>query len=257
MSYTFKYIGDADDFRAKGKGYIFVVSHMRSLSSLLCHILGSNAEVAGYAEMHLRYHGHRDLRRLERGVAEAIGTPVAGKWVLDKVLHNHDEIAAEVLARADVRILFLLREPASALQSILGLTRGVKVANVPNDPVAVLRYYCERLRYLEQLSLRLNERAAFIDSDRLITATDVVLERLSGWLGLAEPLNPTYRTFRYTGMHGYGDSSSLIRAGTVVRDSAVASTDRAVVPMPATTQAPALEAWAACRKTLMARCDVL
>ncbi|NDP43766.1 MAG: sulfotransferase domain-containing protein [Aromatoleum sp.] len=255
MNYTFKYLGDADDFRVRG--YIFVLGHMRSLSSLLCHILGSNAEVAGYAEMHLSYHGERDLRRLVRSVGETIGTPVVGKWVLDKVLHNHDEIAPEVLDRADVRILFLLRNPAKALQSILGMTRDLKVANVPNDPVAVLRYYCERLRYLERLSLRLNKRAAFIDSDRLITATDVVLERLSEWLGLAERLNPTYRSFKYTGRGGYGDTSGLIRSGTVVRDSTVARTDCAVVPIPATVHAPALEAWSACREILMARCEVL
>lgn len=255
MDYTFKYRKDADDFRAKG--YIFVVGHMRSMSSLLCHILGSNAEVAGYAEMHLSYHGDRDLRRLVRSVGETIGTPVVGKWVLDKILHGGHKITREVLGRADVRIIFLLRDPARALQSILWMTRRLKGANVPNDPVAVSRYYCERLHQLEQLSLQLNERAAFIESDRLITATDVVLERLSGWLGLAERLNPTYRTFKYTGMGGYGDTSGLIRAGTVVRDSAVASTDCAVVPMPPTVQAPALEAWAACREILMARCEVL
>src|SRR5213075_544290 len=29
--------------------FIFVVSHMRSFSSLLCHILGSHPEISGYA----------------------------------------------------------------------------------------------------------------------------------------------------------------------------------------------------------------
>jgi hypothetical protein len=34
------------------RAYVLVLSHMRSFSSMLCHVLGSHEEIAGYAEMH-------------------------------------------------------------------------------------------------------------------------------------------------------------------------------------------------------------
>jgi hypothetical protein len=50
MDYTIQYgsqVQDRDSHR-----YIFVGSHMRSFSSLLCHVLGSHREIDGYAETH-------------------------------------------------------------------------------------------------------------------------------------------------------------------------------------------------------------
>jgi hypothetical protein len=41
--------------------YIFLLSHMRSYSTLLCHILGSHSEVSGYSEARQAYVGIRDL----------------------------------------------------------------------------------------------------------------------------------------------------------------------------------------------------
>ena len=52
--------------------YIFVLSHMRSFSSLLCHILGSHSEISGYLETHLSYIGRSDLHRLEAKVRDGV-----------------------------------------------------------------------------------------------------------------------------------------------------------------------------------------
>ena len=46
--------------------YVIVLSHMRSYSTLLAHLLGSHPEIAGYAEMHTSYAQRRDLLRLRR-----------------------------------------------------------------------------------------------------------------------------------------------------------------------------------------------
>ena len=49
-------------------GYLFVVGHMRSYSSLLAHILGSHPRIVGYAEMHQKYRNVLDLLELTRKV---------------------------------------------------------------------------------------------------------------------------------------------------------------------------------------------
>jgi hypothetical protein len=41
--------------------YLFVISHMRSRSSLLSHILGSHPQVIGYSELHQSYQRWSDL----------------------------------------------------------------------------------------------------------------------------------------------------------------------------------------------------
>src|SRR5690606_30087767 len=70
----------------KGKRYILVLSHMRSYSSLLCHILNSNPEVAGYVETHSSYASRADLWRLKRRVFLGTDAEVGGRYVLDKIL---------------------------------------------------------------------------------------------------------------------------------------------------------------------------
>src|SRR3981081_4049252 len=90
-------------------GYIFVIGHMRSYSSLLCHILGSNPAISGYAETHQSYFGSTDLRRLARKVRETKGAERLGPYILDKMLHNGLAIAPNILQRSDIKIIFLIR----------------------------------------------------------------------------------------------------------------------------------------------------
>jgi len=89
--------------------FLFVVSHMRSFSSLLCHILGSHPEISGYAEMHLSYLGRPDLDRLARKVREMTDNAPLRRYVLDKLLHNYRQLMPRVFERPDVKIVFLLR----------------------------------------------------------------------------------------------------------------------------------------------------
>jgi hypothetical protein len=42
---------------------LFVLGHMRSYSSLLCHILGSHPQIDGYCETHIKYRTRFDLLR--------------------------------------------------------------------------------------------------------------------------------------------------------------------------------------------------
>jgi hypothetical protein len=239
------------------RGYLFVVSHMRSLSSVLCHVLGSNAEVAGYAELHLAYAGRNSLRELERRVAAATDASVAGKYVLDKIVHDQYEIANGVLARPDVRVLYLLRQPARAFESMLDLSDVLGGKPGEARPELVFRYYCARLESLARYSLHTQGRSAFVDTERLIADPESVLDRLADWLALREPMPRDYRTFKYTGIYGYGDPSAAIRTGRLEPELANRNTSGTIAPIPADTLARATAAWAACRDVLIRRCRVL
>lgn len=235
--------------------YLFVVSHMRSFSSLLCHILGSHAEISGYAEAHLSYFGKLDLQRLARKVRETTGNPVLGRYVLDKVLHNNREIAPAILDRPDIKVLFLLRNPTDTFRSILNLghSRGNKRFS---NPVRVLDYYVKRLQQLEGYCAQVGGNALFLESERLISDTDRVLADLSRWLELSATLKADYRTFRHSGEALYGDPSPTILTGTVVRNDEDRHRHYIATPISDDLLQLGMTAHAACRSGLATRCAV-
>src|SRR5688572_27511814 len=72
----------------KRRSLLLVLSHMRSYSSVLSHVLGSHPEIDGYCETHIRYRLSLDVHRLGWKVRALTGEPLSGRFVLDKVLHN-------------------------------------------------------------------------------------------------------------------------------------------------------------------------
>ncbi|MEP7180703.1 MAG: sulfotransferase [Betaproteobacteria bacterium] len=239
------------------RGYLLVVSHMRSLSSVLCHILGSNAEVAGYSELHQAYRGRNSLRELERRVAAATDAPVSGRYVLDKVLHNNLEIDDGVLVRPDVRVLYLLRRPEKAIASMLDLSDATKGTPGDTDPELVVRYYCDRLDSLARYSLHTQGRSAFVESERLVAEPEAVLDGLADWLALSAPLSRAYRTFKFTGMLRHGDPTGAILSGRLEPELARRKPADTIAPIPDTAMARAVSAWTACRDALIERCRTL
>jgi hypothetical protein len=234
--------------------FLFVVSHMRSFSSLLCHILGSHPEISGYAEAQLSYFSRLDLQRLARKVQQATENPVLGRYVLDKILHNHREIAPGILDRPEIKVLFLLRNPEDTFRSILNMSHARGHKGKFSDPVRVLDYYVTRLRHLESYCTRLEGNALFLESEGLLADTERVLVELSRWLELGEPLKADYRTFRFTGAPGYGDPSPTIRAGTVVRNDEARHQHYVPIPISDDLLQQGLAAHASCREGLARRC---
>jgi hypothetical protein len=191
---------------------LFVLSHMRSYSSVLSHVLGSHAEIDGYCETHLRYRCALDILRLKWRVRWLTGEPLRGRYVLDKILHDYP-MASRLLEGPRTRAIFLLRQPVEAVQSIVHMGTHFD-ANERNANVAsATKYYVNRLRRLTQLARVLGTRAAFVESGTLMTRTDEVLEFLRDFLGLASPLARRYRSFSRTGKPGYGDPSGMIHSG--------------------------------------------
>jgi hypothetical protein len=234
--------------------FLFVVSHMRSFSSLLCHILGSHPEISGYGEAQLSYFSRLDLQRLARKVQHITGNPALGRYVLDKILHNHREIAPGILDRPEIKVLFLLRNPEDTFRSILNMSRTRGHKGKFSEPARVVDYYVTRLRQLQDYCAHLGGNALFLESERLLTDTERVLVELSRCLELGEPLKADYRTFRFSGAAGYGDPSPTILTGTVVRDDDARHQHYVPIPISDDLLQQGFAAHASCREGLARRC---
>jgi len=187
---------------------------MRSYSSLLSHVLGSHPEIDGYCETHLRYRFAFELWRLRSKVKRLTGEPLRGRYVLDKILHNYP-VARGILASPRTRAIFLLREPADVVQSIIHMGTHLDPLEQNTNVEQVTSYYQARLRRLAELAPVLGERAAFLPSEALLTSTDEALAFLRAFLELSQPLERRYRSFAKTGEPGFGDPSPAIRSGEI------------------------------------------
>lgn len=187
---------------------------MRSYSSVLSHVLGSHPEIDGYCETHLRYRFSLDFLRLQWRVRRLTGEPLSGRFVLDKVLHNY-ALVSSVLERPQARVIFLLRQPVDVLQSIVHMGTHLD-ANAQNASVAnATAYYIKRAKELTVLARRVGARAAFIESETLMSRTEDTLQFLQNFLELETPLERRYRHFPRTGRPGSGDPSEAIRSGEI------------------------------------------
>ena len=196
--------------------YLFVLSHMRSRSSVLSHILGSNEGVCGYSELQISYRKPTDFFRMKAKLYSDLKADLADKYLLDKLLHNELSISKEVLNAKNTKIIMLLREPESTFKSTIhmGRTAGMEWHK---DPEKVLEYYCSRLEQLEEYAQLARGNYFFLESDDLVNNTNCVLSRMTEWLGLASPLESRYSKFNNTAKPGHGDPSSNIGRGILVK----------------------------------------
>ncbi len=228
---------------------LFILSHMRRYSSVLSHVLGSHPQIDGYCETHLHYRFSFDLMRLKWRVRRLTGEPLRGRYVLDKILHNYP-VATAILESPHARAVILLRQPVEVVQSIVHMGRHLDL-NYRNANVAnATQYYVERLRQLTKYARTFGKRAAFVESEMLMTRTDETLASLQTFLALDSPLERRYRSFSKTGKPGYGDPSEMIRSGEIGRRHQ----QRPMYSIPTTLIAQAVEAHAECLAACLLNC---
>ena len=106
---------------------LFVMSHMRSRSSMLSHVLGSHKRISGYYEMSRSYREPADLTRMKMAhLLENHDTPRAD-YYHDKILHNRFTVCEDILGSPKARFIFLAREPTASLSSMLKLGQRTDV----------------------------------------------------------------------------------------------------------------------------------
>jgi len=200
----------------RGK-YLFVLSHMRSRSSLLSHILGSNQEICGYKEEYRPYPNNRSLFYLRLRLmlkAEEYKLSKKTRFFLDKIVHNKLEISPGILEGQRFHALLLIREPIGTYQSMVRLSKLRKIDEY-GDIDFFADYYVGRLEKLAEYSEVLKRRGLYVDSDSLLEKTELTLQNISTNLDLEAPLSARYDRFADTGRPFAGDSSESIKRGTI------------------------------------------
>lgn len=194
-----------------GCSALLVLSHMRSYSTLLAHLLHEHPKISGWEEQHRSYRTTSDLESLIAGQCNLPGVTVA----CDNLLHNGYSIGAPVYDDDRVRWVISVRNARPTLKS---MARWGGPKNIYRSGSAAADYYCGRLRWLMDVGSRLDGRFVLLRSDRLISQPHVALNGLTDALGLDPPLSATYTPAESTGEASLGDFSRFIRAGTIVRE---------------------------------------
>lgn len=209
-------------FKPQPYRILLILSHMRSGSSLLSHILNSNPEIIGYGETHLHYASELDFKNLILKVylnqyntkgKNIESLKMTHEYVLDKILHNNKFIDIEFLNSEKLYAIFLLREPQRSLPSIIDLK--------PNwTEEKALHYYGGRLPILEEYAKLINnkKRSLFITHDQLLNQTSLVFDALQNFLGTQQAFSEEYDVVKTTGQKGVGDSKGNIKAGRIIRE---------------------------------------
>jgi hypothetical protein len=210
----------------RDRQYLFLLSHMRSYSTLLCHILGNNPAISGYAEAQQSYTTGFDLLTLRLKAAFHGNYKPGSTYVLDKVLHNYYGMADSVLKRDSVHCLFLVRQPLPTLKSVVNMWRRGSDPGLSNRPLPELQelarsHYVSRLDGLVDLASRLKHLGRTpvgLRAERIVEDTSPLLRDIEGLLRLRFPLRDQYSAFSKTGLPAYGDMSEHIRSGEIHRE---------------------------------------
>ncbi|HBE60153.1 MAG TPA: sulfotransferase family protein [Cyanobacteria bacterium UBA11149] len=199
---------------------LFILSHMRSGSSLLTHLLTTNPEIIGFGEAHIEYQSQQELKKLILKVyRDTRQLRMNHKYVLDKLLHDKKLIDETMLFSEQIRAIFLIREQKKALASIL------KLKPHWNENQAI-EYYSTRLATLEKYAKLINnkKRSLFITHEQILDNTQSVFQTMQDFLEVKQPFSEEYQVLSMTGTRGIGDSSENIKAGRIVRQHKTSET---------------------------------
>lgn len=205
---------------------LLILSHQRSGSTLLLHCLNTHPLVMGYGETLMTYRRPSDLYCLPTKVALRLRRPFpAAKYFLDKLLY--DELLADerLLQLPRVYAIFLLRDPAQALPSLISAPKLAGWVQRPEanrdyvDQANCERYYSGRLATLARYGQLVDrDRSLFLTYDDIINHTPSVFGALSALLEVENCFSEHYRVGPTTGVAGLGDVSTHIREGQIKRD---------------------------------------
>lgn len=194
---------------------LFIMSHMRSGSTLLLHLLLTTPEIIACGERGVAYRGPLDLDKLAVDARIVQRAPLRRvRYAADQIHHDHLVPEADLLRHDRVRCLFLIRDPPSAIASL------VRLSQTGPDPWSVGQaadYYTSRLATLARYATTaaLGRDALALTYDDLVHHTPATLGRLQAFLGLHSPLREQYARQPFTGR--LGDRSVHIQTGQVVR----------------------------------------
>jgi hypothetical protein len=200
--------------------YVFILGHMRSGSSLLCHLLCTSDDILGYGETHNNYRRRSDLAKLLMALRKQTGlSPLRCRYALDKIVSSQHVICRAILNDSRSRFIFLVREPIASVASLVAMRRQFKAESDQQLISFATQHYTERLEQLTQFAEAIDDRgrSLLVTHEQLLTRTPETFRTLESFLDLSEPLREDYKILPTTGQPGVGDPSANIRLGRISR----------------------------------------
>ncbi len=195
--------------------FIVLLSHMRSYSSVLSHILGSHPDICGYSELHCETLTQQGMQAAKK-ILEQREDYSQAQFLFDKLLHN-SPVHRDLIEDRQIFPLICVREPKDTIQSIINMgelyCRDERRKRTLKNCGLVTEYYIGRLRWLEHFVSRFRENCFFFRSEQLMSDGPSLLNRIQEHLQLTAPLQTSYQLFEFTGSAGHGDPSPRIRLG--------------------------------------------
>lgn len=199
---------------------VFVVSWMRSGSSLLSNIMISNASLFGIGETHVRH--STTVTLTEAALVAAIvrrELPPPRFRLFDKILHNHLDARMEDRILKQARFVFLTRDLSASSLSIQTMWNKSPQVRYPSEFV----YLSERISRLQTLTSEIPQQNRMIlDYEDILTGSPA-FKLLGAFLGAT--ISQAYSTQPYIGRPGIGDYSARIGSGRVLNRPTIRATD--------------------------------
>ncbi|MCC7527319.1 MAG: hypothetical protein IT342_02280 [Candidatus Melainabacteria bacterium] len=201
--------------------YLFVFAHMRSGSSLLAHLLNSNPEIIGYGETKTVYDSEASFDRLLSKVSTFFEKRrLNEKYVMDKIVQDELFIETNLLKRADVSCIFLVRNAERSIPSITSMYAEIfpqLLENFKGGENEALEYYQKRLHKMQQLASMIppSRIPIVLTYDELLNKTESVFALLHRELSLEHAFSNEYIIHKATGMPVIGDYSEAILSGKI------------------------------------------
>jgi len=175
--------------------FLFVLSHMRSGSTLTSQVLNTHPEITGFSESMISYHNEKELRNLVIHVARRYGKYRLNEaFVMDKINHNSLTPDHSILKGSNIQVVFLLRDSKRTMESLVRFNHKMPGLYDTTSEQASLNYYCERLKGLEELAAGFESphRPLFITYEDLTKDTNRSLVALQKWLCVDTPFAADY-----------------------------------------------------------------
>jgi hypothetical protein len=235
--------------------FLFILGHMRSGSSLLCHLLCSSDDIIGFGEAHNDYRRRSDLSKLLAAVRHYTGkNPLQYRYVLDKVVGVQHVLSDSLLSDQRTRYVFLVREPMATIASLIAMRQRYHNETLEQLVAFATSNYTQRLAQLVQIGQTVDDprRCLIVTHGQLIDETSATFAALEDFLDLRAPLREEYRVMPTTGQPGIGDPSPNIRRGKIDR-----SLPRKEVDLTGQMRAELEERYETCIKELRERVQSL
>lgn len=225
---------------------IFLLSHMRAMTSLAGHILGSHPDINGYYEMHISYEEEDALSRQLEDYLAADELKKDSRYLFDKLLHNDYLLNLDLHVLSECKILVSIQRPEQTIKSIIDLFARKESKELYASPEAATAYYMQRVQQIADFC-QSHKQHYYYDAEMFQLDPETLLPAMSDWLGLSQPLSEHYQIFSQTGKARKGDSSSDIKSGRINR----VPKDYSHVNIDSSLLAEAEDAYQSCRRKMI------